>query len=86
VPGVAQACDHRDQSHRSHSGRSGKACFVRLTLEDPGEIGQGLEQAPKGTIFTDTIGFTIAANDQLTEPSRSSDVVLAYRNGAPLPS
>ena len=35
-------------------------------------------------INTDKISFTIAANDQITDAEQFNDVVLAYRNGAPI--
>ena len=38
----------------------------------------------KGTINTDRIGFTIATNDQITTAEQFNDVILAYRNGAPI--
>ena len=40
--------------------------------------------AAKGTINTDKLSFTIAANDQITEADQFNDVILAYRNGAPI--
>ena len=40
--------------------------------------------AAKGVINTDKITFTIAANDQITDADKFNDVVLAYRNGAPI--
>ncbi len=40
--------------------------------------------AAKGTINTDKISFTIAANDQITQAEQFNDVVIAYRNGAPV--
>src|SRR5262249_27590570 len=40
--------------------------------------------AAKVTINTDKIGFTIAANDEITTAEHFNDVTLAYRNGAPI--
>jgi HAE1 family hydrophobic/amphiphilic exporter-1 len=40
--------------------------------------------APKGTIDGTTRSFTIYANDQLTDPRKWQDVIVAYRNGAPV--
>ncbi|MEA2945296.1 MAG: hypothetical protein QOI40_626, partial [Alphaproteobacteria bacterium] len=40
--------------------------------------------AAKGTINTDKTSFTISANDQILEADQFNDVVLAYRNGAPI--
>jgi HAE1 family hydrophobic/amphiphilic exporter-1 len=40
--------------------------------------------SPKGTLNTPETGFTIAANDQILEAEIFNDVILAYRNGAPV--
>src|SRR6195256_3706633 len=40
--------------------------------------------AAKGTINTDKTSFTISANDQILEADQFNDVILAYRNGAPI--
>jgi HAE1 family hydrophobic/amphiphilic exporter-1 len=40
--------------------------------------------AAKGTINTDKVSFTVAANDQILEADQFNDVILAYRNGAPI--
>src|SRR3954466_16301275 len=40
--------------------------------------------AAKGTINTDKRSCTIATNDQITDAGQFNDVVLAYRNGAPI--
>ena len=39
---------------------------------------------PKGTIMGPTRSFTIYTNDQLTQSKDWNDVIVAYRNGAPL--
>ena len=39
---------------------------------------------PKGTIMGPTRSFTIYTNDQLTQSKDWNDIILAYRNGAPL--
>jgi HAE1 family hydrophobic/amphiphilic exporter-1 len=39
---------------------------------------------PKGTIRGDTRSYTIYTNDQLTKSKDWNDVIVAYRNGAPL--
>jgi HAE1 family hydrophobic/amphiphilic exporter-1 len=39
---------------------------------------------PKGTIRGETRAFTIYTNDQLTKSKDWNDVIVAYRNGAPL--
>src|SRR5262249_45728663 len=38
----------------------------------------------KGTLSTPTTSFTIATNDQIVEAGPFNDVILAYRNGAPI--
>ena len=56
-----------------------------LTLEDiRGTLVSSTTNAAKGVINTDKITFTIAANDQITDAEKFNDVVLAYRNGAPI--
>ncbi len=51
---------------------------VRATLNDSTAL------AAKGTINGSVRSFTIAANDQITKPGDYDDVILAYRNGAPI--
>jgi HAE1 family hydrophobic/amphiphilic exporter-1 len=56
-----------------------------LTLEEiRGTLVGATTNAAKGTINTDRISFTIAANDQIIDADKFNDVVLAYRNGAPI--
>ena len=56
-----------------------------LTLEDiRGTLVNSTTNAAKGTVNGDKISFTIAANDQITDADKFNDVVLAYRNGAPI--
>ena len=56
-----------------------------LTLEETrNTLVTSTSNAAKGTINADKLSFTIAANDQLTEADRFNDVILAYRNGAPI--
>jgi multidrug efflux pump subunit AcrB len=40
--------------------------------------------AAKGTINTENVTFTIAANDQIIDPEPFNDVIIAYRNGGPV--
>ncbi|MCB4768799.1 multidrug efflux RND transporter permease subunit [Ancylobacter sp. Lp-2] len=51
---------------------------VRTTLSNSTAL------AAKGTINNAVRSFTIAANDQLVKPADYDDVILAYRNGAPI--
>ena len=56
-----------------------------LTLEDiRSTLISSTTNAAKGVINTDRITFTIAANDQIVDADKFNDVVLAYRNGAPI--
>ena len=56
-----------------------------VTLEDiRGTLVSQTTNAAKGTINGDKISFSIAANDQITDAAKFNDVVLAYRNGAPI--
>src|SRR5579871_4329737 len=56
-----------------------------LTLEDVrAALGNATTDAAKGTLLTTEQSFTIATNDQLTEPGPYNDVIIAYRNGAPV--
>ena len=40
--------------------------------------------APKGTLLGRDQSFTLTANDQLTKAEPYNDVIIAYRNGAPV--
>ncbi|WP_454842548.1 MULTISPECIES: efflux RND transporter permease subunit [Pseudomonas] len=56
-----------------------------LTLEEIRPVlANATTNAAKGTLDTGKVTFTIAANDQITEAKQFDDVVLAYRNGAPV--
>src|SRR5262249_26240204 len=56
-----------------------------ITLEEiRGTLVSSTANAAKGNINTDKLSFTIAANDQITDAGQFNDVVLAYRNGAPI--
>ncbi len=56
-----------------------------LTLEDVrGVLVIATTNAAKGSINGDRQSFTIAANDQLTKAEDYDDVIIAYRNGAPI--
>ena len=56
-----------------------------LTLEDVrAAIVVATTNAAKGALTTPTTTFTIAANDQITEPEQFDNVIIAYRNGAPV--
>ncbi len=56
-----------------------------LTFEDVrGVLGIANTNAAKGSINGTQQSFTIAANDQLTQAEEYNDVIIAYRNGAPI--
>ena len=56
-----------------------------ITLEDiRSNLVNATTNAAKGTINTANTSFTIAANDQILEADQFNDIVLAYRNGAPV--
>ncbi len=57
----------------------------QLTLEDVrAALATATTNAPKGTMIGREQSFAIAANDQITEPEPFDDVIVAYRNGAPV--
>ena len=56
-----------------------------LQLEDVrAQIGIATVDNPKGSIIGAKQSFTIYDNDQLTEAKHWNDVIVAYRNGAPV--
>ena len=70
-----------------HPGRPGQA--RRQAACRPGGVRSHARRSPpsnaaKGTINGDKRSFTIYANDQITEADKCNDVILAYRNGAPI--
>ena len=86
VPGVAQVTIFGD---RTPSIRiqidPAKLANSGLTLEDiRGSLVSSTTNSAKGTINTAQTSFTIAANDQLTKAEAFNNVIIAYRNGAPI--
>ena len=56
-----------------------------LTLEDiRGALVSATTDAPKGSLTTARQSFTIEANDQIIHAKPFNNVILAYRNGAPV--
>jgi len=86
VPGVAQASIIGDQKPSIRvQVDPAKLASIGLTLEEVRNIlVNASSNAAKGTIFTPTVGYTIATNDQITQAEPFNDVVLAYRDGAAL--
>jgi hydrophobe/amphiphile efflux-1 (HAE1) family protein len=62
-----------------------KLASMGLTLEDVrGVLTNATVDSPKGSIDGPDTSYTVAANDQLQEPEPYNDVVVAWRNGAPV--
>jgi multidrug efflux pump subunit AcrB len=56
-----------------------------LTLEEVrNALATATTDAPKGALTTQSKSFTIEANDQIIEAKQFDDVIIAYRNGAPV--
>ncbi|HUD88999.1 MAG TPA: efflux RND transporter permease subunit, partial [Xanthobacteraceae bacterium] len=86
VQGVAQVSVFGDQTPSIRvQVDPAKLAANGITLEDiRGTLVNSTTNAAKGTINGDRISFTIAANDQIINADKFNDVVLAYRNGAPI--
>ncbi|MGA9763851.1 MAG: efflux RND transporter permease subunit [Rhodomicrobium sp.] len=62
-----------------------KLSAMGLTMEDVRQvIANATVDAPKGTIRGETQSFSIYDNDQLTTAAPYNNVIVAYRNGAPI--
>jgi hydrophobe/amphiphile efflux-1 (HAE1) family protein len=62
-----------------------KISAAGLTLEDVrGAVVLATTNSAKGTVNGDKIGIAISTNDQLTVPEQYDDVIIAFRNGAPI--
>ena len=62
-----------------------KLVAKNLSLEDVrAQLAITTVNAPKGSIDGEVRSYTIYANDQLTAADNWNDVIIAYRNGAPL--
>jgi hydrophobe/amphiphile efflux-1 (HAE1) family protein len=86
VPGVAQVGIGGEQKPSIRVQIDpGKLSATGLTLEDVRAIlATTTTTAAKGTLNGAAKMFTIAANDQMMQPGQYDDVILAYRNGAPI--
>jgi hydrophobe/amphiphile efflux-1 (HAE1) family protein len=86
VPGVAQVFIGGESKPAIHVQLDpAKLAAAGLTLEEiRSALVSSTTNAAKGTLNTPDNSFTIASNDQLTVPEQYEDVVLAYRNGAPI--
>src|SRR5262249_22738900 len=82
VAGVAQASIIGDQKPSVRVQMDpAKLAAIGLTLEEvrPKLVG-ATTNAAKGAIYTPKIGYSITADDQLTDPEPFNDVILAYRD------
>ncbi len=62
-----------------------KLAVRQLTLEDVrAALNNATTDVAKGTMLGKEQSFTITTNDQLTEPDLYNNVIIAYRNGAPV--
>jgi hydrophobe/amphiphile efflux-1 (HAE1) family protein len=86
VSGVAQVSVFGDQTPSIRvQVDPAKLAANGITLEEiRSTLVTSTTNAAKGTINGDRISFTIAANDQITDAAKFNDVILAYRNGAPI--
>ncbi len=86
VPGVAQVFIGGESKPAIHvQVDPAKLAAAGLTLEEiRNALVSSTTNAAKGTLNTPDNSFTIASNDQLTLPEQYENVVLAYRNGAPI--
>jgi hydrophobe/amphiphile efflux-1 (HAE1) family protein len=86
VPGVAQVTIAGEQKPAVRVQIDpGKLSATGLTLEDVrAALVTTTTTAAKGALNGTIKTFTIAANDQIMQPSQYDNVILAYRNGAPV--
>jgi HAE1 family hydrophobic/amphiphilic exporter-1 len=86
VPGVAQVSIFGDTTPSIRiQVDPAKLASTGVTLEEiRSTLVASTTNAAKGTINTDKVSFTVAANDQILEADQFNDVILAYRNGAPI--
>src|SRR5271166_5560167 len=62
-----------------------KLAYMGLTLEDVRNVLlNATANSPKGSIDGPDKSYTVLDNDQLVDPGPYNDVVVAYRNGAPI--
>ncbi|HET7880549.1 MAG TPA: efflux RND transporter permease subunit, partial [Acetobacteraceae bacterium] len=63
----------------------GRLASMGLTLEDVrGTLVNSTANAPKGSVDTDRRSLSLYTNDQLTKADEYNNVILSYRNGAPV--
>ncbi|QQO35082.1 efflux RND transporter permease subunit [Bradyrhizobium diazoefficiens] len=86
IPGVAQVFVGGQQKPSVRiQVDPAKLVAKGLSLEDVrSQIAIATTDSPKGNIDGTRRAYTVYANDQLLEPAQWQDVIVAYRNGAPL--
>jgi HAE1 family hydrophobic/amphiphilic exporter-1 len=86
IPGVAQVSLGGQQKPAVRvQVDPAKIAAVGVQLEDVADvISQATVDSPKGSINGDEHGYAINANDQLLNASPWNNIVIAYRNGAPI--
>ncbi|MCG2627347.1 efflux RND transporter permease subunit [Bradyrhizobium sp. WYCCWR 13023] len=86
IPGVAQVFVGGQQKPSVRiQVDPAKLVAKGLSLEDVrNQIAIATTDSPKGNIDGTRRAYTVYANDQLLEASQWQDVIVAYRNGAPL--
>jgi hydrophobe/amphiphile efflux-1 (HAE1) family protein len=86
ITGVAQVFIGGEQKRAVRvQADPGKLAAMGLTLEDVrGTLTNSTANAPKGTVDSERRTFALYANDQLTKGSEYNEVILSYRNGAPV--
>ncbi len=86
IPGVAQIFIGGQQKRAVRiQVDPAKLAAMGLTLEDVrSALVNATTDSPKGTLDGAVRTFTIYANDQLTRASQYQNLIIAYRNGAPV--
>jgi hydrophobe/amphiphile efflux-1 (HAE1) family protein len=86
ITGVAQVFIGGEQKRAVRvQADPGKLAAMGITLEDVrGTLINSTANAPKGTVDSDRRTYALFANDQLTKASEYNNVILSYRNGAPV--
>src|SRR5258708_18305297 len=86
IPGVAQVVIGGDSKPAIRvQVDPAKLASAGITLEEVRSVlVNSTTNAAKGTINLPTKSFIVSTNEQLVEPGKYDDVVLAYRNGAPI--
>jgi hydrophobe/amphiphile efflux-1 (HAE1) family protein len=86
VPGVAQVALGGEQRPSIRIQVDPAKLAARgLTLEEiRGALVNATTNAPKGSLTTGRTSLAIEANDQIIEPKPFENVIVAYRNGAPV--